>query len=135
MVKRQALDRVGPMDERFFMYYDEIDLCYRIKKAGYKIFYLPDIKVIHYGNKSSLQVPGEVSLWKLKSKLSYFKKHYGSLGIAGLVFNLTLETLLVWAPVSLFRAVFKVPKDLDGIKRGVLFKWGEYKKFITRPEK
>ena len=94
LVRKKALEDVGFMDERFFMYYDEIDLCYRIKKAGGKVYFTPDITVIHYANSSSSQAPLEMERYKSRSKFLFFKKHYGILAVAALFFNLAIRSLI-----------------------------------------
>lgn len=129
-VRRSILERIGPMDERFFMYYDEIDLCYRIKKGGGAVWYTPEIEVIHHGNKSSNQVPRETERWKCASKLSYFRKHFGYPGLCGLFINLALRTMVVWVIFGFGRFVFGRPKDLEYIKETVREMWREYKKFF-----
>lgn len=53
LVRKSVLDAVGLFDEKFFMYGEDLDLCFRIKKAGYKVMYVPDVKVIHYKGISS----------------------------------------------------------------------------------
>ena len=52
MLRRSALDKVGLLDEEYFIYGDEADLQYRLKKDGWELFYLPDVTTIHYGGKS-----------------------------------------------------------------------------------
>lgn len=52
LVRKAVVDKVGLLDERFFMYGEDIDWAYRIKKAGFKIFYYPKTKIIHYKKKS-----------------------------------------------------------------------------------
>lgn len=47
MVRRKVLDQIGGFDERFFLYGEDVDVCYRIKKAGWKIMYLPQWKALH----------------------------------------------------------------------------------------
>ncbi|MGA3228260.1 MAG: glycosyltransferase family 2 protein, partial [Acidobacteriaceae bacterium] len=56
IVRAEVLQRVGLFDPRFFLYSEEVDLCRRIKRAGYEIWYWPDILVIHIGGESSRQV-------------------------------------------------------------------------------
>ncbi|MDO8429049.1 MAG: glycosyltransferase family 2 protein, partial [Candidatus Daviesbacteria bacterium] len=51
--RKSVLDKVGIFDEDYFMYAEDLDLCYRIKSAGYKIVYVPSIKVIHHKGISS----------------------------------------------------------------------------------
>lgn len=53
IIRRAALDAVGAFDEDFFLYYEEVDLCRRLKRAGHAIWYWPQIEVIHFGGESS----------------------------------------------------------------------------------
>ncbi len=53
LIRREALDQIGLLDEDYFMYAEDLDLSYRLKQAGWKIMYLPDVKVIHYKGVSS----------------------------------------------------------------------------------
>jgi N-acetylglucosaminyl-diphospho-decaprenol L-rhamnosyltransferase len=62
MARREAIEQVGPMDEEYFMYSEELDWCKRFKDAGWRVIYLPAAQVIHYGGKS---------------KVRYFRKHHG----------------------------------------------------------
>ena len=85
IIRREAIEKAGFFDERFFLYYEEVDLCKRIKEAGYKIVYWSDIKVIHIGggstsvfseklvSKSGMQM----TLWRLQSQYLYYRKNYG----------------------------------------------------------
>jgi GT2 family glycosyltransferase len=83
IIRRDVLEKVGFFDPDFFLYCEEVDLCLRIQKAGYKIMYWPSIKVIHIGGESSRQVKTlEVSrsgtqliLWRMRSTLLFFRKH------------------------------------------------------------
>jgi len=52
MLRREALDQVGLLDESYFIYGDEEDLQLRLKKAGWEIYYLPEASIIHYGGRS-----------------------------------------------------------------------------------
>lgn len=132
LVKRTILRDAGYFDERFFMYYDEIDLCYRIKKARGRIYFVPDIEIIHYSSQSYKQIMSQCDRWKARSKLLFFKKCYGWPGIAALIFNLTLNTMIVWSIISIMHYIFKRPRDLDYFKRYVSFMWGEYVKYLKK---
>ena len=57
MVKREALDEVGLLDERFFIYAEDKDWCKRFWDAGWKVVYFPEAKAIHYGGASSSNAP------------------------------------------------------------------------------
>jgi GT2 family glycosyltransferase len=76
MVSRDVLDKTGPMDEKnFFMYYEEVDLCFRIKKTGRRIVFLPQPEIIHLAGQSSGQIPAEKTIMAMTSLLKFFKKH------------------------------------------------------------
>ena len=76
----------GFFDPRFFLYYEEVDLCLRIQKAGFKIMYWPEIRIVHVGGESSRQVKtvemsqtgAQLTLWRMRSTLLYYRKHAGS---------------------------------------------------------
>ncbi|MCS7251714.1 MAG: glycosyltransferase family 2 protein [Anaerolineae bacterium] len=84
LVRREAVEQVGPMDEGFFMYAEEMDWCRRMRAAGWKVFYHPQAKVIHYGGRSSDQVPAVQHLAFQQSKIRYFRKHHGRMAAAAL---------------------------------------------------
>jgi len=77
MIRKDVLDRIGLLDEDFFMYGEDTDLCYRIKQAGYKIWYIPEVKIIHFGGKSTEQAIDLFVREARKSMQRYFEKHYG----------------------------------------------------------
>ena len=56
LVKREVFQKIGVFDERFFIWFEEVDLCLRARGAGYKILYSPQIKIIHYGGESFAQL-------------------------------------------------------------------------------
>jgi GT2 family glycosyltransferase len=88
IIRREALARVGYFDERFFLYYEEVDLCRRIKNAGYTVHYWPDVVVVHLGGESSKTIKrltmssagSQLALWRMRSALLYYYKHHGFLG-------------------------------------------------------
>ncbi|MFV2044550.1 MAG: glycosyltransferase, partial [Anaerolineales bacterium] len=77
MLRRDSLEQVGLLDEDYFMYSEEVDLCYRLRKAGWSIHWLPQAKVMHHGGQSSKQVPVESFLNLYKGKITYFRKQHG----------------------------------------------------------
>jgi GT2 family glycosyltransferase len=76
MVRAEVIHQVGPMDEGFHMYCEEIDWCWRIKKAGWKIYCVPPAEIVHYGGQSTKQVRAEmiVALWA--SRLRLYQRYY-----------------------------------------------------------
>jgi hypothetical protein len=77
MIRREALEQAGALDEGFFMYSEEIDLAYRVKKAGWKNYVLRSAPVIHLGQQSTRQVPASMKAELFRSKARYFLKHRG----------------------------------------------------------
>ena len=77
MARGESIQAVGLLDERFFIYCEEIDWCMRMKKAGWGIYCVPRAEVVHHEAKSTRQVRGEmfVALWR--SRYLLFEKHYG----------------------------------------------------------
>ncbi len=78
-VRRAVYDQIGGLDERFFMYSEELDWCLRAKKQGWRVVYFPPARVMHYEGKSSEQVLAQRDIYFHSSKVRYFKKHHGIL--------------------------------------------------------
>lgn len=76
LMPRKVLNEVGLLDERFFMYGEDIDLCYRIKEAGYKILYYPSAKLVHYKGGSSKKKRTKVIYDFHQAMWLFYKKHY-----------------------------------------------------------
>jgi len=76
MARGEAIQEVGLLDERFFIYCEEIDWCMRIKKAGWGIYCVPRAEVVHHVAESTGQVRGQMfaALWR--SRYLLFEKHY-----------------------------------------------------------
>jgi GT2 family glycosyltransferase len=79
LTRREVLHRVGGFDEAYFMYSEELDWCRRVRKAGWRIVYLPTATITHYEGKSSEQVVAARHLRFNTSKVRYFRKHHGRL--------------------------------------------------------
>jgi GT2 family glycosyltransferase len=85
IIRRSARQSVGVFDERFFLYYEEVDLCRRIARAGLEVWYWPDIVVTHLGGASSKTLTthdfaesgSQLTLWRMRSALLYYRKHHG----------------------------------------------------------
>ncbi len=72
-VRREVFDRVGGFDEGFFMYIEDMEFCYRIKKAGYEVLVTPHVRVTHLGQGSSSKTFAIVNIFK--GLLYFYKKH------------------------------------------------------------
>ena len=105
-IRRHVLDRIGPMDAGFFMYYEDVDLCRRIVAGGWDIHYLADAAVTHLGGESSKQAKAALFLQEKKSLLRYFDKHRGRR--AATLFRLFFK------PLFAAKVLYDIPVDLAG---------------------
>ncbi len=80
MVRKEALVDIGLLDERFFIYGEDIDWCKRFHKAGWDVVFYPGAEAIHFGGASSGNAPIRFYLEMQKSDLHYWRKHHGKLG-------------------------------------------------------
>lgn len=82
VVRRETIEEIGAFDERFFMYFEDADLCRRAREAGWLVYYLPQIEIVHQAGGSSRSKPQ--AIWLLhKSAFLYHRKHgaHGPLGL------------------------------------------------------
>lgn len=80
LITPAALEKVGVLDERYFMYNEDLDYCRRVWKAGLKVYYLPQAEVVHYHGESGKHLAGEANQWRRlipSSKIYHgLLKHY-----------------------------------------------------------
>lgn len=91
LVRKIVLDQVGYFDPDYFMYTEEVDLCFRVHQAGWELFWVPFAKVIHHEGQSTKQTPVAMFLQLYKSKLTFIRKHYGR--FAGVIYKLVLAVV------------------------------------------
>jgi GT2 family glycosyltransferase len=88
LIRREVLEQIGHLDERFFLYFDDVDLCRRVKALGYSVWYFPDVVVTHVGGESARAVShltlsssgAQLVLWRMRSQLLYHRKYHGAFG-------------------------------------------------------
>ena len=85
MVRREVVDSLGPLDERFFIYQEEVDWCKRIKDSGWRITFFPGAEAVHHHAVSSSKDPVRFSVEQLKSILQYWDKHAGPVKRIGVI--------------------------------------------------
>jgi GT2 family glycosyltransferase len=79
-VRRESFESVGMFDEGFFLFFEEHDLLRRIKKQGWKIYYIPDAEIQHYFEESFRNSSIDIGAVFMESAQYYYRKHYGFLG-------------------------------------------------------
>jgi N-acetylglucosaminyl-diphospho-decaprenol L-rhamnosyltransferase len=92
LARREALDSAGLLDERFFIYAEEVDLCYRIKEAGWDIRHLPMMRILHHAEKAGINPRMEAQL--AYAARQYARKHFSPVHRAGYFALLTFRYLL-----------------------------------------
>src|SRR5438477_13137533 len=76
MLRMSALDRVGFFDPRYFMFGEDLDLCYRLKLGGWKVFYLPSASAIHHKGAATKQAESKMLYERHRAMWSYHSKHH-----------------------------------------------------------
>src|SRR5262245_50528304 len=107
LVRREVIDRIGLFDPRYFLYFEEVDHCRRVRQAGWSVVYYPHTQVLHVGGESAesegpLTVGRQISALQIESGLLYFRKHHGVIGVLAAVL-LALLADAVSASNSLLR--------------------------------
>jgi GT2 family glycosyltransferase len=77
LLRREAVDQVGLLDDRFHMYTEEVDICYRLAQAGWELWYVPRAVVTHYGAASSRQAADTMYVQLYRSKVQFYRKVSG----------------------------------------------------------
>ena len=78
LLRREALDEVGLMDEQFPIFFNEVDLCFRLKAAGWKVLYTPEPAVLHKVGRSTRQVKLRMIIESHDSLLRFYRKNYAA---------------------------------------------------------
>ena len=104
MLRREALDQVGLLDEDFFMYGEDIDLSYRLLRGGWQNWYLPQ-EIIHYKGESTQKSSFRYVHVFYQAMLIFFRKHYGHLSF---VWSLPIQAAIY------FRALLALLQMLGG---------------------
>ena len=108
MVRREALGQVGSLDEDYFLFLEETDWCYRMKRAGWKIYHVPQAEVYHFQGKSAESVKKRAKVEFYRSRYHFFKKNRGHFQwfilLMGLMIRLAFEfiAMIVASMITLF---------------------------------
>jgi len=118
MVRRDALDQVGLLDEDYFLFLEETDWCYRMKRAGWKVYHVPQAEVYHFQGKSAETVKKEARIEFYRSRYHFFRKHRDGFQflilLMGLVIKLMAESVFAGAASLLtFFTIKKLRRKLS----------------------
>jgi len=105
VMKKETYDKIGGFDEQFFMYGEDIDLCYRCQKAGYKVFYVHETEIIHYKGESTKRSGiDETSLFYQAMNL-FVKKHLSSSFIVETILQFAIFIRKILAFINVYRLI------------------------------
>jgi GT2 family glycosyltransferase len=95
-IRREAFEEIGGFDTSFYMYAEEVDLCYRLAKSGWETHFTPDATIVHEGGASTRQHRATMSVHFFISILHFYRKHYPKISQHGLVFMMKVIILARW---------------------------------------
>ncbi len=112
VMRRDLIEKNGLFDPDFFMYSEEVDLCYRIKKAGYTIEYFPKVEAIHLGGASTNINDREINTQLYLSRLKFRLKHYGVFATLSQIWGIAIISILRCLILSVKIPIIKKNREL-----------------------
>jgi len=113
--RRDAFLWLGGFDETFFMYFEEVDLCYRLRGAGGHVLFVPSARIVHRGGASTERRPVEMGIRFFTSLARFYRKHYSRAALARLTLVVRFFATLRWA-----RSLILLRLVLDETRRNEL---------------
>lgn len=121
LVRRDTIDQVGLIDEQFFLYAEEVDWAYRIRKTGWKVYFFPFAYIIHYWGQSTIQVKDFSLITHHKSNYKYFRKHYGNYAV--FLLRCMLLASAIFHTASLLKGLLLKKLTLEEVKHQLKLPW------------
>lgn len=95
MVKRNLFEKIDKFTPEYFMYAEEIDICYKVKKAGYKVYYISVAQVVHYGGGSSKKHDNDLGVVLMRESIfKFFKMRKGKLSATCYRFSMLIASII-----------------------------------------
>lgn len=113
--RREAFEQVSGFDPAFFMYAEEVDLCWRLRKAGWEVHFAPVTAVVHAGGASAAAVRTEMELCRIDSSRRFYRRHYSPLHAAVLEAMIRAAMAVRW-----MRDTLRLRLERDAGRRGRL---------------
>jgi GT2 family glycosyltransferase len=113
LTKREVFEKIGPLDELFFMYVEDVDFCYRAKKSGFGVYYFPKVVVIHHLGQSTRRRKLRMQVEHHRSMYHFYRKHHHpNIILKGIVFVSILIRLWfgVWTSTFVTKSERNLPK-------------------------
>ncbi len=112
MIRREALDEVGLLDEGLFMYGDDVDWCRRARNAGWDVVFYPGARAIHDRGKTTAPFPVHFAVAQQRSVLYYWKKHHSPMQVMGIRSIMVFHHLLRYM-IAVISSIVRRRKDVQ----------------------
>ncbi len=126
LVRRQVIEQLGMLDERFFAYWEETEWCLRAAKSGWRIMHVPQAKLWHKGVQRNYKPKPSLTYYLTRNRFLLYAKHKAPLSVWLMAWQQTLRTLLSWTVKPKWRAM---RQHRNAMWRGVIdflrHRWGE----------
>lgn len=119
MIRREAFEAVGLLDENLFMYGDDVDWCRRARNAGWDLVFYPGAQAIHDRGKITAPYPVRFALAQQRSVLYYWSKHRGFWGVLGIRSIMAFHHLLRYTIAAATNAVHGGHDSKDNVRKQV----------------
>jgi len=97
LVKRKAVEKVGGLDEKFFMYIEDQEWCYRFKKAGFEVWFYPEAEIYHFVRGSSPEGKQKAIWWIYEGLIYFYQKHFAPWQLRVLRLMLLTKASATWS--------------------------------------
>ncbi len=109
MIRRKVVEQIGLLDERFFMYGEELDWCLRAKRAGWAVMYHPDAQIVHYKGESTKYNSRKAAVEFYRAMYLFHRKHFAKdhsiFGNALIYVGIFIKAFSSWRQILLSRKV------------------------------
>ena len=118
MFTKEVMDKIGVLDERYYIYGEEIDFYFRVRKAGFDAYFIPNAVILHHGKSSSKQRRAEMFIQNYKSLYIFLKKNYNSYSYY--LYRLRVYIfLIIWIIKHSINSLIKKNSEESGIQLDV----------------
>lgn len=113
MIRKSVYDQIGGFDQQFFMYGEDLDLCYRIQKAGYKVYYFHETEIIHYKGESTKRSSIDETKIFYQAMQLFVRKHFAASFLVNWILRFAITLRKTAALLNLYKLpLFAVVIDL-----------------------
>ena len=118
MIRREAFEEVGLLDEGLFMYGDDVDWCRRARNAGWEVVFYPGARAIHDRGKTTAPYPVRFAVAQQRSVLRYWKKHHSRVEVLGIRCIMLFHHLMRYATATV-SGIFESRRTTNGVRKQI----------------